>query len=285
MSGNSYVSSLYFPDDRINLGEFSNGPRSGWMYTINGKFTDYMSAVTLKDGDDMRFFYVDDYNDVDWSGSKTAAEVAAEAEALINALPDPDKLTLADSAAVDKADSAYSSLSEEAKQLVSAAAKAKLYASTVKIEELKKAVRASLDEMYRMTGNSILKKTEKYSLDVGTSHGEWAALGLARAGIMRDSTAEDYAQNVFKYVKKKSSAKLHASKSTDNSRVILALTSIGRDVTGVAGYDLLEPLADFDYVKAQGINGPIWRSSPWILINMRSLRCRRVLLRRQGNSS
>lgn len=57
------------------------------------------------------------------------------------------------------------------------------------------------------------------------------ALGLARAGIMRDSTAEDYAQNVFKYVKKKSSAKLHASKSTDNSRVILALTSIGRDVT------------------------------------------------------
>lgn len=258
MSGNSYVSSLYFPDDRINLGEFSNGPRSGWMYTINGKFTDYMSAVTLKDGDDMRFFYVDDYNDVDWSGSKTAAEVAAEAEALINALPDPDKLTLADSAAVDKADSAYSSLSEEAKQLVSAAAKAKLYASTVKIEELKKAVRASLDEMYRMTGNSILKKTEKYSLDVGTSHGEWAALGLARAGIMRDSTAEDYAQNVFKYVKKKSSAKLHASKSTDNSRVILALTSIGRDVTDVAGYDLLEPLADFDYVKAQGINGPIW---------------------------
>ena len=133
MSGNSYVSSLYFPDDRINLGEFSNGPRSGWMYTINGKFTDYMSAVTLKDGDDMRFFYVDDYNDVDWSGSKTAAEVAAEAEALINALPDPDKLTLADSAAVDKADSAYNSLSEEAKQLVSAAAKAKLYASTVKI--------------------------------------------------------------------------------------------------------------------------------------------------------
>ena len=258
MSGNSYVSSLYFPDDKINLGEFSNGPRSGWMYTINGKFTDYMSAVTLKDGDDMRFFYVDDYNDVDWSGSKTAAEAAAEVEDLINALPDPDKLTLADSAAVDKADSAYSSLSEEAKQLVSAAAKAKLDASIVKIEELRKAVRASLDEMYRTTGNSILKKTEKYSLDVGTSHGEWAALGLARAGIMRDSTAEDYAQNVFKYVKKKSSAKLHASKSTDNSRVILALTSIGRDVTDVAGYDLLEPLADFDYVKAQGINGPIW---------------------------
>lgn len=258
MSGNSYVSSLYFPDDKINLGEFSNGPRSGWMYTINGKFTDYMSAVTLKDGDDMRFFYVDDYNDVDWSGSKTAAEAAAEVEDLINALPDPDKLTLADSAAVDRADSAYSSLSEEAKQLVSAAAKAKLDASTVKIEELRKAMRASLDEMYRTTGNSILKKTEKYSLDVGTSHGEWAALGLARAGMMRDSTAEDYAQNVFRYVKKKSGSKLHASKSTDNSRVILALTSIGRDVTDVAGYDLLEPLADFDYVKAQGINGPIW---------------------------
>lgn len=48
------------------------------------------------------------------------------------------------------------------------------------------------------------------------------------------------------------------SKSTENSRMILALTSIGKDPTNVAGYDLLEPLADLDYVKSQGINGPIF---------------------------
>lgn len=49
---------------------------------------------------------------------------------------------------------------------------------------------------------------------------------------------------------------LHNTKSTDNSRVILALTAIGKDVTDVASYNLLEPLADMDYVKKQGINGP-----------------------------
>ena len=40
--------------------------------------------------------------------------------------------------------------------------------------------------------------------------------------------------------------------------MILALTSIGKDPSDVAGYDLLEPLADLDYVKSQGINGPIF---------------------------
>ena len=39
---------------------------------------------------------------------------------------------------------------------------------------------------------------------------------------------------------------------------ILALTAIGKDVTDVASYNLLEPLADMDYVKKQGINGPIF---------------------------
>ena len=62
----------------------------------------------------------------------------------------------------------------------------------------------------------------------------------------------------MKYVKKKGNAKLHNSKSTDNSRVVLGLTSIGKDVTDVAGYNLLEPLADFDYVTYQGLNGPVW---------------------------
>ena len=45
------------------------------------------------------------------------------------------------------------------------------------------------------------------------------------------------------------------SKSTENSRMILALTSIGKDPSDVLDMILLEPLADLDYVKSQGING------------------------------
>lgn len=258
MSGNSYVSAIYDPETGINLAELTNGPRSGWMYTINGKFTDYMEAVTLKDGDDMRFFYVDDYSEIDWDGDKTPQESADEVEALIDSIPDVDKLILSDGILVDKADSAYNSLNDEAKALVSSAAKAKLEAAVLKINELRKENQESIDKIYADTGDTLLDKANQYSLTVGASHGDWAALGLARAGVITESVSEQYSQNVIKYVRKKGSAKLHSTKSTDNSRVILGLTSIGKDVTDVAGYNLLEPLADLDYVNEQGINGPIW---------------------------
>lgn len=93
---------------------------------------------------------------------------------------------------------------------------------------------------------------------VSSVGGEWTVLGLARAGKITDEIADSYYQNAVKYVEEKGSAKLHNTKSTDNSRVILALTAIGKDVTDVASYNLLEPLADMDYVKKQGINGPVF---------------------------
>lgn len=51
---------------------------------------------------------------------------------------------------------------------------------------------------------------------------------------------------------------LNAYKSTDNSRVILALSAIGRDAAQVGGCDLTAPYADFAWVSNQGINGPIF---------------------------
>lgn len=51
---------------------------------------------------------------------------------------------------------------------------------------------------------------------------------------------------------------LHSAKSSDNSRLILALTAIGKDVTNVEGHNLLQGLSDMDYIRKQGINGPIW---------------------------
>jgi hypothetical protein len=52
--------------------------------------------------------------------------------------------------------------------------------------------------------------------------------------------------------------RLHRAKSTDNSRMILALTAIGKDVTNVSGNNLLRGLTDLEYLQKQGINGPIW---------------------------
>ena len=93
---------------------------------------------------------------------------------------------------------------------------------------------------------------------VGSIGGEWMIIGLQRAGMLSEEMAEGYYRNVLAAVSEAASSKLHRSKSTENARVILALTAIGKDVTNVAGYDLLEPLADFSFVKKQGINGPVW---------------------------
>lgn len=45
--------------------------------------------------------------------------------------------------------------------------------------------------------------------------------------------------------RKKQKWLLHEKKYTEYSRVILALTAIGEDVTDVGGYNLLQPLSDF----------------------------------------
>lgn len=93
---------------------------------------------------------------------------------------------------------------------------------------------------------------------VSSVGGEWTVIGLARADKITDEIANGYYENAVKYVEEAGSAKLHSTKSTDNSRVILALTAIGKDVTNIASFNLLEPLTDMDYVTKQGINGPIF---------------------------
>ena len=52
--------------------------------------------------------------------------------------------------------------------------------------------------------------------------------------------------------------RLHHAKSTENSRTILGLTAAGCDAANVAGVDLTAGLSDMTFVRAQGLNGPIW---------------------------
>lgn len=94
----------------------------------------------------------------------------------------------------------------------------------------------------------------------GTGSGEWSILSLAQANYEVPSGYYDlYYNNVAKRVKElMKDGKLDATKSTEHSRAILGLTSIGKDITNVAGYDLINALADYKYVQKQGNNGPIF---------------------------
>jgi len=93
---------------------------------------------------------------------------------------------------------------------------------------------------------------------VGSIGGEWAVIGLARSDYdVADSYFAKYYKNVEDYVEACGGV-LHKRKYTEYSRVVLALTTIGKDPANVAGYDLTEPLNDFDKTVWQGINGAIW---------------------------
>lgn len=93
---------------------------------------------------------------------------------------------------------------------------------------------------------------------MGTLAGEWTVLSLARSDA---KVPQGYYENYFNRTEKAVADKkgvLTSNKFTEYSRLIVALTSIGKDVTNVGGYSLIEPLANFDNVIKQGINGPIW---------------------------
>ena len=92
----------------------------------------------------------------------------------------------------------------------------------------------------------------------GSVGGDWLIFGLARSGVKVPQKYFDaYYENVEAAVREKNGV-LSDRKYTEYSRTVLALTAIGKNPADVAGYDLLKPLADFEQVTKQGINGTIF---------------------------
>lgn len=113
-----------------------------------------------------------------------------------------------------------------------------------------------LDEVVNDTAEYMYKTVE--NPQVGSIGGEWAIIGLARSGYdVPNSYYEKYYNTVEEYVKSRN-GNLHNVKYTEYSRVIVALSSIGKDARNVAGYDLTTALGDFDKTLFQGLNGAIW---------------------------
>lgn len=113
-----------------------------------------------------------------------------------------------------------------------------------------------IDKIVSDTATYIYKTAD--NPQVGSIGGEWAVLGLARSGVeIPGEYYENYYQTAEKYVKD-CGGMLHDKKYTEYSRVILALTAIGKNPADVAGYNLLTPLGDYEKTVWQGLNGPVW---------------------------
>lgn len=246
----NYIKSVTYGD--VTIGEFTNGKNSGWMYTLNGRYPMLgVSEQYLKKGDVIVFHYTDDYTleAADMGPAPEEKKTADEVIALINAIGVVD-LTKGD--VIAKARAAYDALSAADKKLVTnyqtlldaEAAYAKLVAELGK----------KADSIYKTTGDYLAKLGTP---GVGSIGGEWMALGLARSGR---TVPGGYYDAVVKYVKDNidSNGRLDKNKATENARIILALTAIGKDVTNVDGHDLLAGLNEMSYLSKQGINGAIF---------------------------
>ena len=114
----------------------------------------------------------------------------------------------------------------------------------------------NLDTVITQTANYIHATVKK--AQVGSVGGEWAIIGLARSEMdIPKEYFQKYYQTVEDYVKERNGV-LHSRKYTEYSRVILAVTAIGKNPQNVNGYNLLIPLGDFEKTVWQGINGPVW---------------------------
>jgi hypothetical protein len=149
---------------------------------------------------------------------------------------------------VKDGDTIYVAVGDPAWRSMNSSESANVYTINVKVND-------KVAEKLESTGEYLLSQGVP---GVGSVGGEWRALGLARAGKITSELSDGYYENLVSYIEENGSAKLDARKSTENSRVIIALSAIGKDATDVAGYNLLEPLADYDFVIWQGLNGPVF---------------------------
>ena len=244
-SGN-YIQAIT-PKDGTELAEFTNGKLSGWMYTLNGVHPNLgVAQQYLNEGDVIVFHYTDDYS------RENAFDQQKSADEVITMIAAIGTVSLSKGAAISQARAAYDNLTADEKALVTNYDK--LLAAEAAYAKLVAEMGEKLDEIYKTTGNFMATLGTP---TVNSTGGEWMVIGLARSGR---PVPAGYYDNVVEYVKAKADAneRLHPAKVTDNARVILALTSIGKDVTNVGGHNLLKGLDNMAYVQTQGINGPIF---------------------------
>ena len=113
----------------------------------------------------------------------------------------------------------------------------------------------SIDFLETGVSNYLLNNVENPT--VGSVGGEWAVIQLARSGNMTETFKNKYLKNLNDNLASDDGL-LSTNKATDYERVILALSALGYDASNYEGYDLVSPLADYDFTVKQGLNGAIY---------------------------
>lgn len=269
----SYITKNGGPSNETNdgkasldwLGEFDYDSMSGWMYFVNNVTMPVgCSDYNPEDGDVMRWqFTVHGYGGdlgTSFMGEPmlTVANkdtLTAELAKINSASNKADFIknnldTYNDAVKTAQNMEALQTDTDKSAQTLTTAYDS--FGTSVKVKELA----VSAKDMSADVSKSLVTAVTNPAF--GTSGGEWTVLSLARAEYPVPKDYYDvYYANVESKVKETFGV-LSTVKLTEYSRAILGLTSICKDPKSVAGYNLVSPLADYNNVKKQGINGPIF---------------------------
>lgn len=234
------------------LGAYTIG--SGWMNTVNNEFASVgASDVILGDGDVMRWQFT-----LFW-GADIGSDMGTSLTT-IHAYPNADKDALTYAVArINSAANKSALLGDSAVQSAYNNANAALENLTIAQADVDSA-NAALNSAMAAYAAKARDAVMSYLLKTVPSPvygNEWVVFALARSGYAVPQTYfSDYANKVLEVLDANGGLLPGAdSKRTEYSRVIIALTACGVDVTNVGGYNLLTPLSDYNKVINQGVSG------------------------------
>ncbi len=169
-----------------------------------------------------------------------------EAESYINAI---GTVTIHSGEAIRKAREFYDTLTEEQKAQVTN------YEILLAAEE---SYAALTQEPSDVTPEQL---RENYLVKMPENPGygnEWDIIIFSRFGYVDEARKNSYLKSIRETLTDYPDGKFSATRSTASSGVVTALTALGIDAADFNGQNLLQPLADRDYVTKQGVNGAIY---------------------------
>lgn len=271
------------------VSEYDGGSMAGWMFSVNGAYASVgiSSYTSLKSGDEFTFSYSLDYgadlgqqwditknklSALNVSGGVLSPSFSSDVTDYTLTIPTgttgvivtPELENPACTMEITSGTQSYNrnteipiadgtriQITNEISVWNSATSTSDVSQSVYTIQ-VKEASNVSVDTMLQDVTTQYQGMTDVYQYG-----NEWIILSLARADELSAAGKEAYYQNLENTVKELKSNKLD-SYATTNERVILTLSAIGKNPADVAGYNLLEPLADMSYITAQGQNAAIY---------------------------
>lgn len=114
------------------------------------------------------------------------------------------------------------------------------------------ATKSTLKTTYKQTGKYLEKKI------ADPTGADWVIYGMSVGKYpIKKALVKKYEQSVIDELNEKQGI-LSKNQYTEYSKVIIALSALGKDARSIAGYDLVSRLEEYDKVVSQGIIGPVW---------------------------